>query len=129
MTRGFVPCILRDEFPTLDEPTLEAFTLGVFTLGASGLRDVALTRGPVVRTGRAVTSLRVRTPELALCVDGAAAVRTVWREDVGRDDEYERLRTPVELVEPLYDRLGALLYDLDELVDGELYERLDEPPL
>jgi len=65
------------------------------------LRDVACTRGPVVRTGRAVTSLRERDAGAAFCVDGAAAVRTVEREDVGRDDEYEWLREPVELDEPL----------------------------
>jgi len=54
-----------------------------------------------VRTGRAVTSLRERDAGAAFCVDGAAAVRTVEREDVGRDDEYEWLREPVELDEPL----------------------------
>ena len=75
-----------------------------------------------MRTGRAVTSLRERVAEAAFCVDGAAAVRTVEREDVGRDDECERLRTPVELDELLYDRLGVLLYDLDEPADGELNE-------
>lgn len=95
MIRGLLPCILRDELPTLDDPPLEAFTFG-----ASGLRDVALTRDPAVRTGRAAISLRVRTPG-AVFTDGEAAVRTVEREDVGRDDEYERLRIPVELDEPL----------------------------
>lgn len=67
-------------------------------------------------------SLRERTAGVAFCADGAAAERTVERDDVGRDDEYERLRTPVELDEPLYDRLGVLLYDLDEPADGELNE-------
>ena len=53
-------------------------------------------------------------------------MRTVEREDVGRD-VVERLRSPDELGELLYDLdvLGELLYDLDEL--GELLYDLDEP--
>lgn len=104
------------------------------------MREVAFTRGPVVRTGRAATSLRERTAGVVLCTDGEVAVRTVEREDVGRD-VVERLRSPDELGELLYDldvlgellydldELGVLLYDLDEPADGELYERLDDPPL
>ncbi len=66
--RGLLPCILRVELPTLEDPTLEAFTLG-----ALGLRDVAFTRDPVVRTGRAATSCRVRAAGAAFCVEGDAA--------------------------------------------------------
>ena len=53
-----------------------------------------------MRTGRAATSLRERTAGVLLCTDGDAAVRTVEREDVGRD-VVERLRSPDELGELL----------------------------
>lgn len=66
----------------------------------AGLPEVAFTRGPDVRTGRAATSLRERTAGVDLCADGEAAVRTVEREDVGRD-VVERLRTPGALGELL----------------------------
>ena len=69
--------------PILELPPLDAFNSGAWLPC-----EVALTRGPVVLTGRAATSLRECTD---VFLDEPDDARTELLELIGRDDEYERL--------------------------------------